>query len=82
VTFAKPVTASLVVIANRGGAGHRSFLVTLQVSGAGTLSIQGKEGQPDVVMPLTESLPIAGVSIRCDSFSSVNCKYSVSVVGK
>jgi hypothetical protein len=31
-------------------------------------------------MPLTQSLPITGVSIRGDSI--VNGKYSVSVVGK
>jgi len=82
VTFTTPLTTSLVTVANRGGTGHRSFLVTAFVSGSGFFSFQVKEDQPDVTLPLAEPIPITGVSIRCDSFSAVVCQYTVSLVGK
>jgi hypothetical protein len=81
VTFDTPIITSLVTVANRGGAGHRSFLVTASVSGGGFFSFQVKEDHDDVTLSLTQPIPITGVSIRCDSFSAVVCRYTISLVG-
>ena len=81
VTFETPLLTSLVTVANLGGSGHRSFLVTVSVYGGGSFSFQVKEGHEDVTLPLSQQIPVTGVSIRCDSFSEVHCRYSVSLVG-
>jgi hypothetical protein len=81
VTFESPLITSLLTAVNRGGTGNRSFLVTVFVSGGGFFSFQVKENQNDITLPLTQPIPITGVSIRCDSFSDVVCQYTVSLVG-
>jgi len=82
VTFTTPITTSLVVVNDRGGTGHKSFLVSLSVASGGTVSFSAREGLADVTLPLTRPIPISGVQIRCDSFSGVNCQYTVTLVGK
>jgi len=81
VTFTTPLTTSLVTVANRGGTGNRSFLVTASVEGGGFFSFQAKENGDDVTLALSQPIRITGVSIRCDSFSTVVCRYTVSLVG-
>ncbi len=83
VNFPTPLNTSLVTVANRGGTGNRAFLVSISLSGGGSFSFQAKEGQSDITLPLSHLLPVTGVSIRCDSFSSsVPCRYTVSLVGE
>ncbi len=82
VTFTTPITTSLVVVNDRGGTGHKSFLVSLLVASGGAVSFSQREGLADVTLPLTRPIPISGVRIRCDSFSNVHCQYTVTLVGK
>ena len=82
VTFTKLIIPSLVVVNDRGGTGHKSFLVSLTVESRGTISFSQREGLADVILPLAQQIPISGVSIRCDSFSDVNCQYTITLVGK
>lgn len=81
VTFRRPLTASLITVANLGGTGHRSFLVVANLVGGGTFSFQAKEGGEDITLAMAQPVPLTGVSVRCDSFSAVNCRYEISVVG-
>lgn len=82
VDIVPTLKTSLVAVANRGGDGHRSFYVTLRVSGSNAIEFQVKEGQPDVLLPLTQPIPIDRVWLRCDSFSAIVCRYTVSLVGE
>ena len=40
------------------------------------------ENQQDVLLTLTQPITLSGLSIRCDSSSSVVCRYSISLVGR
>lgn len=82
VTFTTPIIPSLVVVNDRGGTGHRSFLVSLIVENGGAISFAQREGLADVMLPLEQQIPISGVNIRCDSFSTVHCQYTITLVGK
>lgn len=82
VTFTKSIIPSLVIVNDRGGTGHKSFLVSLTVESGGTIPFSQREGLADVMLPLEQQIPISGVSIRCDSFSDVNCQYTITLVGK
>lgn len=82
VPFTTPIIPSLVVVNDRGGTGHKSFLVSLTVESGGVISFSQREGLADVMLSLTQQIPISGVSIRCDSFSNVNCQYTITLVGK
>lgn len=82
VPFTTPIIPSLVVVNDRGGTGHKSFLVSLTVESGGAISFSQREGLADVILSLAQQIPISGVNIRCDSFSSVNCQYTITLVGK
>lgn len=82
VPFTTPIIPSLVVVNDRGGTGHKSFLVSLTVESGGAISFSQREGLADVILSLAQQIPISGVNIRCDSFSNVNCQYTITLVGK
>ena len=82
VAFTTPIIPSLVVVNDRGGTGHKSFLVSLAVETGGAISFSQREGLADVMLPLAQQIPISGVNIRCDSFSTVNCQYTITLVGR
>ena len=82
VPFTTPIIPSLVVVNDRGGTGHKSFLVSLTVESGGAISFSQREGLADVILSLAQQIPISGVNIRCDRFSNVNCQYTITLVGK
>ena len=70
------------MVNDRGGTGHKSFLVSLSVESGGAISFSLREGLADVMLRLAQQIPVSGVQIRCDSFSSVHCQYTITLVGK
>lgn len=81
ITFDAPLETSLVTVWNRGGTGHRSFALVFHVQGGGSFQFSAKEDGDDVTLALTQPVPVTAVTIRCDSFSSAVCRYTVSLVG-
>ena len=76
-----PLTTSLVTVANLGGDGHRSFLVSLQLVEGGWFSFNVREGGDDVTLPLAQPVRIRAVSVRCDSYGPTRCRYQIGIVG-
>jgi hypothetical protein len=77
----QPLITSLITVANLGGTGNRSFLVTVKLLTGGSFVFSAKESGEDITLALSQPVVVSGVTVRCDSFSTVNCKYQISLVG-
>jgi hypothetical protein len=77
----QPLTTSLITVANLGGTGNRSFLVTVKLLTGGSFVFSAKEGGEDITLALSQPVVVSGVTVRCDSLSAVNCRYQISMVG-
>jgi hypothetical protein len=77
----QPLTTSLITVANLGGTGNGSFVVTVKLTAGGSFVFAAKEGGDDITLALSQPVVVSGMTVRCDSFSAVNCKYQISLVG-
>ncbi len=77
----QPLTTSLITVANLGGSGNRAFVITVKLLTGGSFVFAAKEGGEDITLALSQPVVVSGVTVRCDSFSSVNCRYQISLVG-
>jgi hypothetical protein len=82
VKFRTPIAASLITATGFGVPGWRSLMLNFHLAGGSLFSVQLHEGQPDVIIPLPRAALIERVSVRCDSFSTDRCRYSISLVGE
>lgn len=81
VNLRQPLTTSLITVANLGGSGNRAFVVTVKLLTGGSFVFAAKEGGDDITLALSQPVVVSGVTVRCDSFSAVNCRYQISMVG-